>query len=455
MRSPAVPFRRLRVGTADRFVPAVLCAYLAARALSAILLVALTRYQVPVGWTGPHVSYATIVGLWDAGWYADIATQGYPAVLPHDPVTGELQQNPWAFYPLFPLLTRALMMLTGAPFAITGAMLSLVLGAAAAVVIARLLRRRVGARTALAAVIVWSTCAPSPVLQVAYTESLAILLLTLVLAALDRQRWWSAAGFAVLTGLARPIAVPLGLVALVAVVVRWRGRAARPIPRGEYAAMAAALGGCGVAGLTWPALVWAGTGIRTAYTDTMATWRAGQDIVPLTPWVGISRYLFGDAGPLALAAVVVLILAVALGPWAARLGPVLRAWVLAYPFYLALVLDPGTSLFRYLLPCFPWAVIAVDGAWRARGVHAREASGDGGTSREPCEGRSDGEVDAPSPAGVLPPQPTAAPGVAAPDTAGAARTWALTAGWVVLGLVTQWWWLYELWRFVPPSDFPP
>ena len=141
----------------------------------------------------------------------------------------------------------------------------------------------------------------------------------------------------------------------------------------------------------------------------MATWRYGQNIVPLRPWVGISEWFFHAAGRTAaiaaLVAVVTLLLALALGPWSARLGPVLRAWILAYPFYLAVVLDPGTSAIRYLLPCFPWAVIAVDGAWRRR--------------------------------------------------APAARTWALTAGWVLLGVATQWWWLYELWRFVPPSDFPP
>ena len=70
----------------------------------------------------------------------EIAENGYPHVLPRDPDTGDLQQNPWAFYPLFPVLTRALMVFTGAPFAITGAILSLVLGGAAAVVIAGMLR---------------------------------------------------------------------------------------------------------------------------------------------------------------------------------------------------------------------------------------------------------------------------------------------------------------------------
>lgn len=443
---PERPRRALRpsIPARDRFAARVLLAYGAARLISAGLLVLLTRYQVPVEWTGPRVTYATIVGLWDAGWYGEIAENGYPHVLPRDPDTGDLQQNPWAFYPLFPVLTRALMVFTGAPFAITGAILSLVLGGAAAVVIAGMLRDRVGERAALASIVVWATCVSSPVLQTAYTESLAILLLALVLRYLDASRWWAAAATAFLTGLARPIAVPLGIVALVAVLVRWRGRGARPIGRREGFGMIAALAGCGLAGLTWPVIAWLGTGIRSAYTDTMATWRYGQQIVPLRPWVGISEWYFAAAGPtaahLALVAIVTLIVAVALGPWAARLGPVLRAWILAYPAYLALVLDPGTSVIRYLLPCFPWAVIAVDGAWRARRA-ARP-----GHDEAPDTPGADGPPDVP---GEEPGDPPPRPGPSR------RRAWGLAAGWAVLGIATQWWWLYELWRFVPPSDFPP
>ncbi|GAB78242.1 hypothetical protein SAMN05421595_0758 [Austwickia chelonae] len=432
LRSAEVPVRWRKY--TDPFVLTVLSVYLAARAFSALLLVVLTRYQVAVSWTGPEVNYGTIVGLWDAGWYQEIATKGYPGTLPRDPDTGELQQNPWAFYPLFPMMTRLLMAVTGAPFPITGAVLAFVLGGVAAVAMAFLLRDRIGSGSAVAAVAVWSTCAPSPVLQVAYTESLAILLLVLVLSHLDQERWWWAAGTAFLTGLARPIAVPLGLVAVVAVVMRWRARSVRPIPREEYIGMAGALGGCGLAGLTWPMIAWWGTGIRTAYTDTMATWRQGQDIVPLQPWVGISHYLFGQAGPLALAALVVLVVGVASGPWASRLGPVMRAWILAYPLYLAVVLDPGTSVFRYLLPCFPWAAIAVDAAWRGR-------------RRRRLEERATA-AEGPGTAGY-------GESIVETRTPSRLRLWSLTAGWVLFGLATQWWWLYELWRFVPPSDFPP
>ncbi len=435
-----------------------LLVYALARGVSALLLDVLTRYQVPVGWTGPRVEYLTIVGLWDAGWYREIAEHGYPATLPVD-AAGQLQQSPWAFYPLFPFITKAVMTVSGWPFATAGSTVALLLGGAAAVVIALQLRERVGARVGVAAVVVWSTCAPSPVLQVAYSESLAILLLALVLWALQRENWWAAAGLALFTGLARPIAVPLAVVALVAVAVRLRDRASRPVARAEGSGMLASLVACGLAGLTWPVVAWLGTGVPSAYTDTMATWRAGQQIQSLTPWVGIARYVFGPTGgPVALVAIIVLLIGVVAGPWASRLGPVLRVWCLAYPAYLAFVLDPGTSVFRYLLPLYPWAVIAVDGAWRGR----RDVS----PSREravlapvvaPVVAALSTRAS-PADAHATPPydQDRATSQAGGTDAAPSPRrVWRLTAAWVTLGIATQWWWLYELWRFVPPSDFPP
>ena len=96
--------------------------------------------------------------------------------------------------------------------------LALVCGAAAAMVIAVLLRDRVGPRVAFAAVLVYATFVASPILQVAYTESLAMLLLAAFLLALSRERWLVASALALGIGVTRPIAVPLGVVALVAVV---------------------------------------------------------------------------------------------------------------------------------------------------------------------------------------------------------------------------------------------
>src|SRR5690606_8645630 len=223
--------------------------------------------------------YFDLATLWDGAWYERIATEGYPEQLPVN-AQGQVRQNEWAFYPIFPLLAKGLMLVTGLPFAVAGPVVATVLGYAAAVVMGLLLRERVGTPAALGGVALFAAFPAAPTLQVAYTESLAALLLCAVLWLLIRERWWAAGAVALLAGLARPIGLPLGLVALVAVIVRWRSRAERPLSRGEYAGMFTALAGCGVSGLIWPALVWLGTGVPDGYPVTMSAWRQGEPVTP-------------------------------------------------------------------------------------------------------------------------------------------------------------------------------
>ncbi len=401
--------QRAGVALRQRFVVWVVLAYLAFRLFTAVVLVIVARYQEPVPWTGPHPDYFSMTVLWDGSWYRTIAEHGYPSTLPTD-ADGNLQQNPWAFYPLFPLLSRGLMDLTGLSFPVVGSTVALVLGTVGAAVMAVLLRDRVGPKVAFAAVCVYAASPPSPSLQVAYTESLAILLLCGFLLALSRERWLIASLLALCTGLARPIALPLGLVALVAVWLRWRRRDRDPLRRGDWGSMLATLVSCGLAGLMWPALVWWGTGSPSGYTDTMATWRHTGEVVPFKPWVGIGHYLFGSAGPIGLALIAVLFVVVVAGPWARALGPLLRTWCLGYVLYLAAVLDPWTSVYRYLLELFPLTVVLIGGGW-VRDRSAAQQENRHVTLR--------------------------------------------TVILVLLGLAWQIWWIWELWRFVPPADNPP
>ncbi|GAA6524441.1 hypothetical protein IDVR_02350 [Intrasporangium sp. DVR] len=344
----------------------MLALYAACRIVTtAILLVVLPR-QVPSGMSGGEhlpVTYFPFTALWDGQWYHVIATEGYPDQLPRSD-DGRVEQNPWAFYPLFPYAARALMALTGVGFPAAGSTIALVCGFGAAVLMALLLRERIGERATLVVVVLWASFPASVVLQLAYTESLAMLLLVGYLYALSRERWLVAAGVAVLVGLSRPIAVPLAVVTLVALWLRWRARAARPIPTREYAVGLASLVGCGVAGLLWPAVAWWATGESSAYTDTMGAWRSSGAVEPFVPWVEMSTYVFGDTwGPVWLVVVPVVILAMVAGPWAKALGAELRTWTVAYPAYLAAVLDPFTSIFRYLIPLFPLLAVLVGAGW--------------------------------------------------------------------------------------------
>lgn len=374
-----------------------------------VLLWVATQQQDPVIFSGEVPRYFDLATLWDGAWYEKIATFGYPTELPVND-SGQVRQNEWAFYPIFPLLAKGLMLVTGLPFAIAGTIVTTLLGYAAAAVMGLLLRDRVGTPAALGGVALFAAFPASPTLQVAYTESLATLLLCVVLWLLIREKWLAAGAVALLTGLARPIALPLGLVALVAVIVRWRRRGEQPIGRTEYASMFGALAGCGASGLIWPAIVWAGTGAPNGYTVTMSAWRKGEPVAPFAPTIDMVQFLFGDfRGVLYLVGFFVLLGLMMLGPWARGLGPVLQSWSLAYPFYLAAALDPWTSIYRYLILLFPAFVVMIGGGWPQGDPRSRP-------------------------------------------------TWLLVLRTVVIvALFLSWqvWWSWELFRFVPPRDNPP
>ena len=390
-----------------RFLATVLLAYAACRVVTGVLLAIVATRQVPTGWTGPDVSYLTFTTQWDGQWYRDIAEHGYPRVLPRDD-EGLVEQNPWAFYPLFPFVSRMLMDLTHLNFYVVGSTLSLLLGFGAAAGMAMLLRDRIGERYTVLTVVLWASLPAAATLQVGYTEAMAMCLLTLFLLALSGERWLWAALVALLLGLTRPIAAPIAAVTLVALWTRWRRRDEEPVTVPEAVAGIVALGACGLSALLWPTVAGLVTGRADAYTLTMSSWRGSREIVPVRPWLDMSRYYFGDTwGPVWLTVLFVGIAILVLGPWAARLGAQMRMWSLAYPAYLLLVLDPFTSVFRYLIPLFPLVPILL--------------------------------------------------GVAGYPRWHSWRSWV----WVRFGVllvafvVGQWYWIDILWRFIPPSDYPP
>jgi hypothetical protein len=384
--------------------------------VSALMLVLASRDQVVMlDWTGPTVEPIDMTVLWDGSWYRQIAEHGYPHTLPVDAATGHVTQNAWAFYPVYPLLARMLMSATGLGFPLVASSLALVCGLGAALIMGRLLAERLGDRVALATVAVWGAFPAAVALQLAYTESIAMLVLCAVLWALTRRNWLAVGGLALLLGVTRPIAVPVTVLVAVMLWLRWRRRAVDPVDGGEYAAGAFALVASGVGAIAWPLIAWYVTGSRNAYTDTMAAWRVGGQITPFKPWLGMSEWAFRDFdggnvyGPVALAAVATSIVVLTCGPWATRLGPELRVWCLAYPAYLAVVLDPFTSIFRYALPLFPLVALVVAGSWRAPGwLETRARS-----------------------------------------------VWTRTTVLVAIGIVGQALWIWKLLVFVPPSDYPP
>ncbi|WP_182113329.1 hypothetical protein [Actinotalea sp. JY-7876] len=417
----------------------MLAVHAAARAVTAVLLLVVAERQAENLWTPASPSYPQYTGLmWDASWYRTIAEQGYPAELPLGE-DGRVQQNAWAFFPLYPALVRLVTVLTGQPWQVAAPTLSLVLGAAAMLAVHRAVSLGLaspalpvpgrvvpggaagsggGARlpegvrrhVPLVTVAVLTTGAAAPVLQVAYTESLALLLLACALWCVMRRRYLLAVPVVLALGLTRAVALPLTVAVLAHGWARWREqRGAGPGgagPGGAWApgeplrlgVLAAA---AGLSGVLWPAVVALATGRADAYPATQAAWRGTGDVVPLVPWVQVGQWLLGPWAVPALVVVALGLVALLLSPPLARLGAALHGWTAGYLAYLVLVLEPGTSLVRFGLLAFPVAGVVAQLCLRAR-------------------------------------WPRSAVAVV-----------------VLLGLLAQLLWLDELWRLVPPSGWPP
>ena len=347
---------------------AVVFVYGASRAWGWLVFTVVGRQQGPGPWGDGPLGYLRFVDTWDADWYHRIVVGGYPAVIPRD-AFGRAQENQWAFYPLHPLLVRAVDAVTGAGWAATASTVSLLAGFAVALVLYRIFhgvpalrepRLLNGvSRAGLWAVAVFAFNPVAPVLQTPYAEALHLLWLCLAVLCVVRERALAAAVFTVLAALTRPTGVALAA----ALGVWWLWRSVAAVRRGRrkwYACadrwLALALLACAAA-LAWPAIAWAVTGEPSAYTDTETAWRGDDRVIPVLPWFDQAAHLFGPVlGPLAL----VLLVAGAVALLRSRvvqmaLPRFARVWLAAYGFYLLLVLHPQSSTFRLLLP---WAFLA-------------------------------------------------------------------------------------------------
>lgn len=348
--------------------------YLATRlAVVALLSGPVAAQQRQVGGL-PDATYRDFVTIWDGQWYARIAAQGYPLPLPLDEF-GAVDQSEWAFYPLFPLLVR-LVTAIGPPFWLAAELVNLFAGAGAAWLAYRLMsgeqgrRRPTGTtagrvaahrRAAAVAIGLWLLYPATTVLQIAYTEAIALLLVMAVLTAMHRHRYGVALALVLVLGFARAVAAPLAFVVFVHLVLRFRREWRERRDAGEHRVEAqgwwftglAVLGGTVVAGVAWPVLVGWLTGRPDAFFAVQATWGQRPDRGPFLPWW---NWLSGQYGlPVALAWALALLVGCGcmLTRYAAWMPLELRAWGLAYPVYLFAVTAPSTSMIRFLLLDLP------------------------------------------------------------------------------------------------------
>ncbi len=163
---------------------------------------------------------------WDGAIYGTIARSGY--TLP--------QQA--AFFPLYPLLERALAFLAGGDTTLVGPIISNAAALAAFGLLRVLAEREWGRAVARRTLVLLAIFPVSLYFAAAYTESLFLLLSVAAFLALRRGRWVTAGLFAALATLTRPVGILL-LVPLAVECWRWL-RAAGSMPdRRTLARMAA------------------------------------------------------------------------------------------------------------------------------------------------------------------------------------------------------------------------
>ncbi|MFF3905714.1 hypothetical protein ACFYZJ_06815 [Streptomyces sp. NPDC001848] len=213
--------RRIRLPFDNRLLPGApsALALFAAIRIAGVVAIAVANHLAG------HPMLKGLAHSWDSRWYLHIAQHGYGTYV-HVLHNGAVQRD-WAFFPLYPGLTRAVY--TVLPIS-PGAAALLVAWSAAGVAaygIYAIGHRLYGRAVATVLVGVWASMPHSVVLDIAYTESLLTALAVWALYAVLTGRWLWAGALAALAGLSRPtgfsVAAAVVAVALYEIVVR-RGR---------------------------------------------------------------------------------------------------------------------------------------------------------------------------------------------------------------------------------------
>ena len=313
-------------------------------------------YGVPIV-RDPH-TYSNVIQSWDGQWFRLIAEHGYPRTMPTS--HGQVVENQWGFYPLFPVLVRVVMIVTHASFGVAASILNLAFGATGMCVLYRMIGSRASRFAAVMTVVVMSSFPSAVVFQTAYSEALCFLLLVSALWFLGQRRYVAVMLTGILLSLTRPIVFPLAAVVLVHGLVRWLAREKDAFAvRDRWLVATTAAVVAGSFGL-WSTVGWVVTGDPHTYVTATSVWSriAGQQGSPLSgSW--IAHAVTGDRTVL-----YAVVLAVAL-QWyyllrqpAQLWTPELRAWSLMYGGFLLVTTGPLSSMTRHVMmaivPWWPW-----------------------------------------------------------------------------------------------------
>ncbi|MFG2553729.1 hypothetical protein ACGFWF_27770 [Streptomyces sp. NPDC048581] len=324
------PLRALR-----RAAPALL-AYLAVRGTGLALLTVWAHRR-------GHGVWPILATQWDADWYLGIADHGYARELGTAPSSNNL-----AFFPLYPVLIKAVAAVTPGTRASTGLAIAVIASVVAAWGIFAVGDRLYGRRVGVLLTVLWAALPVGLVQWMGYTEPLFTALAAWSLYAVLTGRLLTAAWLATLAGLTRPTGIAVAAAITVAALLALRRRFSA---RALAAAAIAPLGWCGYVG-------WVGlrVGRWDGYFAVQRLWHneldGGRETLRL-----MRQLLARDSTPELFLVMVTLTLVASVVLFGLSVGDRQPVPLLVFTaVLLAIVLGSGGVYFpraRFLLPAFP------------------------------------------------------------------------------------------------------
>ncbi|MEV0091932.1 glycosyltransferase family 39 protein [Streptomyces sp. NPDC050738] len=175
-----------------------------------------------------HGLWPALATSWDSSWYLGIADHGY---------AHHLDNNNLAFFPLYPVLVKAVAAVTPGSRATVGVLLAMVCSLVAAAGIYAVGERLYGRRTGTVLAVLWGATPIALVQWMGYTESLFTALAAWSLYAVLTGRWVWAGLLAALAGLTRPTGVAVAAAVVVpALLALYRGNRSRRMVAGALIA---------------------------------------------------------------------------------------------------------------------------------------------------------------------------------------------------------------------------
>jgi len=163
-------------------------------------------------WHCSRYLWLDIWGVWDTGYYLDIAKHGYSTALgTHPPI---LNQANYGFFPLYPLLIRGVDFVVGNLF-VSALVVSNLAFLFASFAFYRLVRLKFDERTAADSVLFLYLFPTAFIFSGAFSESLFLLLLVLTFYYAEREIWWAVGIAGFFLSLTRSV----GIVAIVPLLI--------------------------------------------------------------------------------------------------------------------------------------------------------------------------------------------------------------------------------------------